>query len=90
LLYPGSEHLKSFTQHILHPLARHLSPEGILCAACIFQIDIHTPTKAKNDMYVEQKRREVLPADGLEYQEIRFPSAITGHEDGLIVLKKSN
>jgi hypothetical protein len=89
LMYPGSEHLKYFTQQILHPLVRYLSPEGILCAACIFLIDAQVPAKARNDMYVEQKRREVLHIDGLEYQEIRFPSAIAGHEDGLVVLRKS-
>ncbi len=88
LMYPGREHLKYFTQQIIYPLARHLSSEGIMCAACIFQIDAQIPTQAKNDMYMEQKRREVLPTDGLEYQELRFPSAISGYEDGLIVLKK--
>jgi hypothetical protein len=89
LMYPGSEHLLEFFQHIIYPLAEHLSREGLICVACLFQIDKQATDKLKNDLYLEGKRREVLSANGLEYQELRFPSAISGNTDALIVLKKA-
>jgi hypothetical protein len=89
LIYPGEDHLREFAGHIIHPLTKHLSINGLICAACLFQIDTQTPDQVKNDIYIARKRREFLRAIGLEYQEILFPSAISGYKDGLIVLKKT-
>jgi len=88
-MYPGNDHLEQFIRSVLQPLTEHLSPGGCLCAACLFQVDSPTAGLPKNDMYLPQKRRDILNQDGLEYQEIIFPSAIKGYQDALIVLRRT-
>jgi hypothetical protein len=88
-MYPGEDHLEQFTRLVLQPLTGHLSPGGLLCAACLFQVDSQTAGPPKNDMYRPQKRRGILKLPGMEYREIIFPGAISGCQDALVILKNT-
>jgi hypothetical protein len=88
-MYPGKDHLNQFARQIIHPLAGYLAEGGLICVACLFKVDDPQSHEAKNDMYLDRKRRDILPTGGLRYSEIRFPGAISGYLDELILLRKT-
>lgn len=85
-MYPGPNHLSDFFRNTVLPLKNYLNTGGIICAACLFRIDDVTPEHAENDLYNTKKRLEVLSDLRLEYRELRFPGAIEGYDDLLLVV----
>lgn len=76
--------LIQFRQRVIQPLTGRLAPEGIICAAYVYDTHDITPFRSSVDNPIERRR---LGFEGVEYSESIFDSVIPGKKDLVVMLK---
>ncbi|MFH1401171.1 MAG: DUF3419 family protein [Nanoarchaeota archaeon] len=80
------DYLRAFNEHVVAPLSRTLKPDGVLCAAYIYDAN---PNRRQHRSQIDDHdlRRSVLGTSPLAYREHHFESVIFGRHDAVVLLE---
>jgi hypothetical protein len=83
--FGDNNYLAKFAKKNLEGLLNYLSPNGVICAAYIY--DAHSIEPFRSDVDNSEKRKKGLQVMGTDYKEIKFKSVIEGKQDLVVMLK---
>lgn len=79
--------LEAFSDAVVMPLTACLAPEGIICAAYVYDAGVEPGRQYRSEIDVPEIRKQVFNASGMDYTEIKLNSVIHGKEDAVILLQ---
>jgi hypothetical protein len=82
------DYLGAFAQSVIIPLAAHMNPGGIICAAYVYATGNGDNGIYRSDIDDPSKRRAAFGSLGMEYVEKTFDSVIPDEKDMIILLQK--
>ncbi len=86
------DYLQIFCDRVIVPLEQHLSSEGIICAAYIYDARKEQSSNEQYRSTIDDPglRREIFESAGMKYKEVTFNSVIPEKKDAVVILQGRN
>ncbi len=90
-MYPMyNDHLTAFANFAIKPLKKCLKPNGIICAAYIYNARTSSDkdTWFRSGIDIPKKRKEIFSSLRMDYSELMFKGVIPDQKDAVVILQK--